>query len=57
VVVLSQWGLFLPLAYIAGPVLGLGLAVIWSMQVGYRAVMAVVFTRLWVRGDWSRIHV
>jgi multidrug resistance protein, MATE family len=57
VVVLAQWGLFLPLAYIAGPVLGFGLVVIWSMQVGYRAVMAVVFTRLWVRGDWSRIHV
>jgi hypothetical protein len=30
VAVLSQWGAFLPIAYLAGPMLGFGLAVIWT---------------------------
>jgi multidrug resistance protein, MATE family len=57
IAVLAQWGAFLPLAYLAGPVLGFGLTFIWSMQVGYRAAMAGVFTLLWVRRDWARIAV
>ena len=54
---LAQWGGFLPLAYLAGPMLGFGLAVIWFMQVGYRAAMAGVFTYLWVKRDWVRIKL
>ena len=57
VAVIAQWGGFLPLAYLAGPMLGFGLTVIWSMQVGYRAAMAGVFTYLWVKRDWVRIKV
>ena len=57
VAVLSQWGVFLPIAYLAGPMLGFGLAVIWTLQVGYRAAMAGVFTWFWVRGGWTRIKV
>jgi len=57
VAVLMQWGGFLPLAYLAGPVLGFGLTFIWCMQVGYRAAMAGVFTWFWVRRDWARIRV
>jgi multidrug resistance protein, MATE family len=57
IAVLAQWGAFLPLAYLAGPVLGFGLTFIWSMQVGYRAAMAGLFTLLWVRRDWARIAV
>lgn len=57
VAVLAQWALFLPLAYLVGPVLGFGLTFIWCMQVGYRAAMAGVFTHFWVRGDWARIKV
>jgi multidrug resistance protein, MATE family len=57
IAVLAQWGAFLPLAYLVGPVLGFGLIVIWCLQVGYRAAMAGVFTLLWVRGDWARIKV
>ena len=57
VAVLAQWAAFLPLAYLAGPVLGFGLTFIWCMQVGYRATMAGVFTLFWVRGDWARIRV
>jgi multidrug resistance protein, MATE family len=57
IAVLAQWAAFLPLAYLAGPVLGFGLTFIWCMQVGYRAAMAGTFTWFWVRGDWSRIKV
>jgi multidrug resistance protein, MATE family len=57
VAVLAQWAGFLPLAYLAGPVLGFGLAFIWCLQVGYRAAMAGVFTHFWIRRDWARIKV
>jgi putative MATE family efflux protein len=57
VAVLAQWGAFLPLAYLAGPMLGFGLTFIWSMQVGYRAAMAGVFTLLWMRRDWAGVKV
>jgi multidrug resistance protein, MATE family len=57
VAVLAQWGAFLPLAYLVGPVLGFGLTFIWCMQVGYRAALAGIFTHYWVRRDWARIKV
>jgi Na+-driven multidrug efflux pump len=57
VAVVAQWGLFLPLAYLVGPVLGFGLAVIWCLQVGYRAGMAGVFTWFWMRRGWAGIKV
>jgi multidrug resistance protein, MATE family len=57
VAVLTQWAAFLPLAYLAGPVLGFGLTFIWCMQVGYRAAMAGMFTLFWVRRGWARIKV
>jgi multidrug resistance protein, MATE family len=57
VAVLAQWAGFLPLAYLAGPVLGFGLAVIWSMQVGYRAATAAIFTRYWIQRRWAGIQV
>ena len=57
VAVVAQWGLFLPLAYLVGPVLGFGLAVIWCLQVGYRAGMAGVFTWFWMRRGWAGIRV
>jgi multidrug resistance protein, MATE family len=57
IAVVAQWGVFLPLAYLAGPVLGFGLLVIWILQVGYRAAMAGVFTAYWVKRKWARIRV
>jgi putative MATE family efflux protein len=57
VAVLAQWVVFLPLAYLIGPVLGFGLSVIWSMHIGYRAAMAGVFTRFWVKRAWVGIKV
>ncbi|MFP6757892.1 MAG: MATE family efflux transporter [Alphaproteobacteria bacterium] len=52
-----QWILFLPLAYLVGPVLGFGLLGIWTCQIGWRVTQAVVFTGLWRRGKWAEIRV
>lgn len=57
VAIANQWLLFLPLAYLAGPVLGGGLTVIWGLQVGYRAIQAMVFSAFWMRRRWARIEL
>ncbi|MFQ6021433.1 MAG: MATE family efflux transporter [Acidiferrobacterales bacterium] len=53
----SQWLLGLPLAWFVGPYLGFGLLSMWLAWFGYRAVQSVVFTCLWVRGNWATIKV
>jgi MATE family multidrug resistance protein len=53
----TQWLLFLPVAYVLGPVLGLGLMAIWIAQISYRGLTAVVFAQLWRSGTWSTIKV
>jgi MATE family multidrug resistance protein len=53
----TQWLIFLPVAYVLGPVLGLGLMAIWIAQVSYRAFSALVFAHLWRRGSWASIKV
>ncbi|MCA9522839.1 MAG: MATE family efflux transporter [Myxococcales bacterium] len=52
-----QWGVFLPLAYLLGPVLGHGLLILWLSQVGYRLAQGVVFVVLWTRGSWRVIKI
>ncbi len=52
-----QWVLFLPLAYIAGPVFGLGLLGIWALQAGHRAIQAGVFVVMWQRGKWATVSL
>ena len=52
-----QWVVFLPAAYIIGPVLGYGLLAIWAAQTGYRALLAALMVVLWRRGDWKTIEV
>lgn len=52
-----QWGLFLPVAYLVGPHLGYGLLGIWIANMGYRALLAISFAALWVRGDWAKVQV
>lgn len=53
----TQWLLFLPVAYLLGPVLGLGLMAIWIAQVSYRGLTAVIFAQLWAKGRWASIKV
>ena len=53
----NQWLLFLPIAYVVGPVLGYGLLEIWIVQAIYRGFQSLVFLHFW-RGDtWSRIKI
>lgn len=52
-----QWGLFLPVAYVLGPVLGMGLSAVWVAQVCYRSVQALVFARVWGGRTWIDLEV
>ena len=55
--VVSQWVFFLPLAYIAGPVLGFGLLGIWAVNSLYRSAQAIVCVRTWAGKRWLGIKV
>lgn len=57
VAVSLQWGLFLPSAYLVGPVLGFGLTGVWLAQVGYRLIQTGVLASMWARGRWATIEV
>ena len=52
-----QWLLFLPLAYLVGPVAGFGLVAVWAANVGYRQLQSLVFASLWARGSWQNLKV
>jgi putative MATE family efflux protein len=52
-----QWGLFLPAAYLLGPVLGFGLTAVWIAQVGYRSLQALVFALVWRGRSWIEMKV
>jgi len=54
---ISQWLLFLPLAWLAGPGAGGGLLAVWLVQGGYRILQAAWFVRHWQRGQWRSIRV
>ena len=52
-----QWCLFLPIAFLLGPILGLGLLPIWIAQLSYRALAAVAFAVLWKRRNWANVQL
>jgi putative MATE family efflux protein len=52
-----QWGLFLPAAYLLGPVLGAGFATIWIAMFVYRTLQTLIFVILWQRRRWAQIAV
>lgn len=52
-----QWLIFLPVAYLVGPVWGYGLLGIWIAQVAHRFLQAGVFAGLWRAGAWARVRV
>ncbi len=54
---IMQWLIFLPLAYLMGPVLGLGLTAIWLAQVLYRGIQTGIYVWLWNRRGWTMIKV
>lgn len=52
-----QWLLFLPLAYVIGPVLGYGLMGVWSWFITYRLITTLIFAGFWQFGKWQHIKV
>jgi multidrug resistance protein, MATE family len=52
-----QWLLFLPIAYLLGPALGLGLTAVWLAMTLYRGLQAGVFVVAWERKAWAAIRV
>ena len=55
VTVSLQWGLFLPVAFLVGPLLGWGMVAVWTAQVGYRALQTAAFVVMWRGGRWAEI--
>jgi putative MATE family efflux protein len=51
----TQWLLFLPLAYVIGPMLGLGLTGVWIWQGVIRAVQTWIFIGIWRARKWQHI--
>ena len=55
--VVAQWGLFLPAAAVAGPMLGGGLLLVWILQGLYRSGQTLWFAAAWRHGEWQHIKV
>ncbi len=52
-----QWLVFLPVAYLVGPHLGLGLTAVWVANASYRLIQSGIFAALWRSESWTRIRV
>ena len=53
----TQWLLFLPFAFIIGPVLGFGLLGVWLWQGVTHALQSWLFFSMWRGRKWQRIEV
>lgn len=53
----AQWVIFLPLAYLMGPVLGYGLLAVWILQGVSRALQSSVFLSMWRGRSWQQLKV
>lgn len=53
----TQWSLFLPIAYVAGPIYGWGLFPLWCLFCGYRFIQTLIFLGMWCSGKWKNIKV
>ncbi|MEH6491050.1 MATE family efflux transporter [Halopseudomonas sp.] len=53
----SQWLIFLPFAYVVGPLLGGGLLAVWLLQSLYRCLTSVIFAIMWRRRGWADIRL
>ena len=52
-----QWLIQLPLVYLVGPHLGMGLFAIFVVQSAVRCLQSLVFAIVWQRGRWAAIRV
>ena len=55
--IISQWVFFLPLAFLAGPVLGYGMLGVWILNSAYRVGQAAVGVQQWSGRKWLGINV
>ena len=55
--IVCQWLIFLPLAWIIGPYMGMGITAIWLVQGLYRLFQLGWFAILWYKKDWTKIEV
>ena len=53
----SQWAVQLPLVYLLGPYLGLGLTVIWAGWMAARGLQSVAFWIIWSGDSWGEQKV
>ncbi|WP_257288334.1 MATE family efflux transporter, partial [Endozoicomonas sp. SESOKO2] len=53
----GQWLILLPLCWLVGPVLGLGLTAIWLVQALQRLISSLAFVMVWQTRKWERIIV
>jgi len=52
-----QWLIFLPLVYVLGPTLGLGLVLVFAVQAMYRSFQSLTFALMWQRGRWQSVEL
>jgi len=52
-----QWIVFLPAAYLVGPIAGYGLLGIWLAQTGYRGLQSILFLMMWRGEKWAQIRI
>lgn len=55
--VATQWGIFLPAAWVLGPGMGLGIVAIWTAQAGYRLLNLGLFWRSWRARGWTSVKI
>ena len=53
----TQWLLFLPLAFIIGPILGYGLLGVWLWQGITRTLQSALFLSMWRGRKWQQIEL
>lgn len=52
-----QWAVLLPLCWLVGPILKMGLSAIWLVQAGQRLMASLVFMRIWKKRQWKHISI
>ncbi len=52
-----QWLLFIPMAWVLGPVFGYGLTAIWLAQMLYRGSQTFIYASFWKKKNWRHIRV
>lgn len=55
--IVLQWAINLPLIYVVGPYLNLGLLAVWGVQSGYKLLQGLIFFIIWKAGRWKSIKL